>query len=159
MPNSFLEFRPSTLQIYAIAFFSSTFYSEIRPSIPNCIRSCLACKGIKCFTIFFVLFCFLSNKVLKIKQNRNPQLHMEKLYRHSWCSLIIELKAFWCRLVFTLFSLCLLLQNQTLTTSFSRLSPSAILMISWEEGLLCSPKCLSRASLAAILDKETKYHF
>lgn len=81
---------------------------------------------------------------------------MEKLYRHSWCSLIIELKAFWCKLVFTLFSLCLLLQNQTLTTSFSRLSPSAILIISWEEGLLCSPKCLSRASLAAILEQKVK---
>lgn len=75
---------------------------------------------------------------------------VEKSYLHSRCSLEIENKL-WFRLVFTRFSLCLRLQNQTLTTSFSRFSSSAIRMISWEEGLFCSPKCRSRASLAAML--------
>ena len=60
------------------------------------------------------------------------------------------------RLVLTRFSLWRLLQNQTLTTSFSRWRPLAILAISWEDGLLFSTKLRSRASLAPRLQWETR---
>lgn len=60
------------------------------------------------------------------------------------------------RLVLTRFSLWRLLQNQTLTTSFSRWRPLAIRAISWEEGLLFSIKLCSRASLAPRLQLGTR---
>ena len=50
--------------------------------------------------------------------------------------------------VFTRFSRCLLLQNQTRTTSLSRRKPSAMRMISCEDGLGCLRKWSSRCSLA-----------
>lgn len=58
------------------------------------------------------------------------------------------------RLVFTRFSRCRLLQNQTLTTSFSRWRPLAIRAISWEDGLLFSTKLCSSASLAPRLQRQ-----
>ena len=50
--------------------------------------------------------------------------------------------------VLTLFSLCRLLQNQTLTTSLSRRNPSAMRIISCEDGLGCFRKWSSRCSFA-----------
>ena len=46
-----------------------------------------------------------------------------------------------------LFSFCLLLQNQTLTTSLSRPSCSASRVISWAEGFGLFMKCCSRVCL------------
>lgn len=60
------------------------------------------------------------------------------------------------RLVLTRFSLWRRLQNQTLTTSFSRWRLLAIRAISWEDGLLFSTKLCSRASLAPRLQSETR---
>lgn len=60
------------------------------------------------------------------------------------------------RLVLTRFSLWRRLQNQTLTTSFSRWRPLAIRAISWEDGLLFSTKLRSRASLAPRLQSEAR---
>lgn len=60
------------------------------------------------------------------------------------------------RLVFTRFSLWRLLQNHTLTTSFSRWRPLAMRAISCEEGLLFSMKLRSRASFAPRLRWRTR---
>lgn len=69
--------------------------------------------------------------------------------------LILVKQALRLRLVLTRFSLWRLLQNQTLTTSFSRWRPLAIRAISCEDGLLFSTKLRSRASLAPRLQWET----
>lgn len=71
----------------------------------------------------------------------------------------LGIKELWCRLVLTLFSLCLRLQNQTRTTSFSKWSPSAIRTISCDDGLLFSTKFLSSASFAPRLRKWIKNTF
>ena len=51
---------------------------------------------------------------------------------------------------FSLFSFCLRLQNQTLTTSFSRQRPSEIYWTSSLEGLGLELKALSKATLTVL---------
>lgn len=134
-----------------------TFFSPIQCQYALCIILWTR----QYFSILYDTKLLWLSEELRGKWSEPEQSSFLTHHHHLSClpTVSLVMKELWCRLVLTLFSLCLRLQNQTRTTSFSKWRPSAMRTISCEDGLLFSTKFLSNASFAPRLRKWIKNTF